>query len=235
MKTLAGSMLLGATVASLILGAVCSQAGVRDDDEAKWTWSFDGDAVGSVPEGWEVAETAGRGSPATWEIVADSAAPSSPNAIAIAKVANSGRTYNLLIAQDTGYRDLEIEVMVKAGTGVEDQGGGPIWRVLDVDNYYIARWNPLEDNFRVYYVKDGRRRQIASANVKADPATWHEIEIEHQGYRIEASLDGDELIEVVDSTFADAGMVGLWTKADAATAFDDLEVEAIGADEGDAD
>ena len=167
--------------------------------------------------------------------MADSAAPSSPNAIAIAKVANSGRTYNLLIAQDTGYRDLEIEVMVKAGTGVEDQGGGPIWRVLDVDNYYIARWNPLEDNFRVYYVKDGRRRQIASANVKADPATWHEIEIEHQGYRIEASLDGDELIEVVDSTFADAGMVGLWTKADAATAFDDLEVEAIGADEGDAD
>jgi len=235
MKTLSNRILVGATVASLMLGAVCSHADSRDDDESERIWSFDRDAAGSVPQGWEVAETAGRGTPATWEVVADATAPSAPNAIAIAKVTNSGRTYNLLIAKDARYKDLEIEVMVKAGTGAEDQGGGPIWRVLDADNYYIARWNPLEDNFRVYYVKDGRRRQIASAAVKADPGTWHQIEIEHEGYRIEASLDGKEIIEVVDSTFAEAGMVGLWTKADAATAFDDLEVEAADADEDDDD
>ena len=197
-------------------------------DEVERTWSFDKDAVGSVPVGWEVAETAGRGSPATWKVVTDASSPSAPNAIAITAVGNRGGTYNLLIAKDTSYRDLEIEVMVKAGTGKEDQGGGPIWRAADADNYYIARWNPLEDNFRVYFVKDGRRRQIASAVVKADPGTWHEIEIEHEGHRIEASMDGKMLIQVSDSTFTEAGMVGLWSKADAATAFDDLEVRSRG-------
>ncbi|MFP6647760.1 MAG: hypothetical protein VCF24_29995 [Candidatus Latescibacterota bacterium] len=142
----------------------------------------------------------------------------------ITAVDNRGGTYNLLIAKDTSYRDLEIEVMVKAGTGNEDQGGAPIWRAADADNYYAVRWNPLEDNFRVYFVKDGRRGQIASAEFKADPGTWHEIE--HEGHRIEASMDGKKLIQVSDSTFTEAGMVGLWSKADAATAFDDLEVEA---------
>ena len=200
---------------------------IRADDHER-IWSFDKVAVGTVPVGWDVAETAGRGTPATWKLVADATAPSAPNVIAITEVKNSGQTYNLLIAKDTSYRDLEIEVMVKAGTGKEDQGGGPIWRVSDADNYYVARWNPLEDNFRVYYVKSGKRKQIASANVKADPEKWHEIEIEHEGFRIEASMDGEMLIQVRDSTFTEAGKVGLWTKADAATAFDDLEVEAAG-------
>ena len=111
---------------------------------------------------------------------------------------NSGQTYNLLIAKGTKYRDLEIEVMVKAITGEEDQGGGPIWRAKDADNYYIARWNPLEDNFRVYFVKDGRRKELGSANVKADPTAWHNIEIEHEGNRIKAEFDGKKLIELED-------------------------------------
>ncbi len=204
-------------------------------DEEERTWSFDNVATGSIPEGWEAAETAGRETIATWKVVSDPSASSAPNAIAITENSNRGQTYNLLIAKDTHYKDLEIEVMVKAGAGKEDQGGGPIWRVFDADNYYIARWNPLEDNFRVYFVKEGRRKQIASASVKADPGTWHEIEIEHEGNRIEASLDGKKMIEVVDSTFTEAGMVGLWTKADAATAFDDLEVEAADSDDDEDD
>jgi hypothetical protein len=107
---------------------------------------------------------------------------------------------------------------------VVDQGGGLIWRVKDHDNYYIARWNPLEDNFRVYYVKEGRRVQLDSANVKADFAKWHTIKIEQRGDAIACYLDGEKLLEVKDKTFAEAGGVGLWTKADAATAFDDLVI-----------
>ena len=109
-------------------------------------------------------------------------------------------------------------------TGAEDQGGGPIWRAKDADNYYIARWNPLENNFRVYFVKDGKRIQLASADIETDPGTWHEIEIEHVGNRIVAEFDDEEVIEIEDSTFAEGGMVGLWTKADAATAFDNFKV-----------
>jgi hypothetical protein len=110
--------------------------------------------------------------------------------------------------------------------GKEDQGGGPIWRAKDADNYYIARWNPLEKNFRVYFVKDGRRKRLASADIDVDPGKWHEIEIEHVGNKIVAEFDDKKLIEIKDSTFTEAGMVGLWTKADAATAFDDFEIEA---------
>jgi len=217
-----GSRAIGAAI--LVLCSAALQIAFADDGEER-VWSFDKHAVGAVPAGWQVAETASRGAPATWEVVADTTAPSSPNVVAVRKTKNSGRTYNLLIAESTSYRDLEIEVLVKAITGEEDRGGGPIWRAKDADNYYIARWNPLEDNFRVYTVRNGRRRQLGSATVKADPTAWHKIEIEHRGSKIEAEFDGKTRIELVDSTFSEAGMVGLWTKADAATAFDDVEVE----------
>ncbi len=186
--------------------------------------TFDRDETGSIPRGWKIAETSGRGTPATWQVVKDRTAPSASNVVAITTCKNRGSTYNLLMAERMRYRDLNIRVKVKAGTGEEDQGGGPIWRAKDADNYYIARWNPLEDNFRVYYVKDGRRKQLGSADVKTDPKTWHEIEINHRGTKIAASFDGKKMIELEDSTFSETGMVGLWTKADAATKFDDLTI-----------
>jgi hypothetical protein len=120
--------------------------------------------------------------------------------------------------------------MVKAMTGDEDQGGGPIWRAKDADNYYIARWNPLEDNFRIYFVKGGRRIQLASADIKADPKKWHEIEIKHVGNHIIAKFDKKKILKLDDDTFGEAGKVGLWTKADAATAFDNFKAEAETAD-----
>jgi hypothetical protein len=115
-------------------------------------------------------------------------------------------------------------VKVKAISGKEDQGGGPVWRYQDNNNYYIARWNPLENNFRVYVVQDGKRKQLGSADVQLDPAVWHTITIDHAGNRIKASLDGRQLIEVNDETFAIIGKIGLWTKADAATAFDAFRI-----------
>jgi len=190
-------------------------------------WSFDKDKAGFVPQGWKVAETAGQGKAATWQAIADESAPSRPQVVAVTANENRGRTYNLLIAEGTKYKDLQIRVMVKANAGEEDQGGGPIWRAKDADNYYIARWNPLEDNFRVYSVKDGQRKQLGSADVKANPRTWHEITISHSGTKIVASLDGKQMIELEDSTFTEAGKVGLWVKADGKTAFDNLWVARL--------
>ena len=121
--------------------------------------------------------------------------------------------------------DLEIELKIKSITGRQDQGGGPIWRAKDAKNYYVARWNPLENNLRVYYVRDGRRVQLASADIITDPGEWHEIEIKHVGNIIRAKFDYEKVIEIEDTTFTESGMAGLWTKADAATAFDDFKVE----------
>jgi len=186
-------------------------------------WSFEKEGAGQCPKGWSVAETAGKGTPATWAIVAD--AEHAGQCVAITKNSNSGKTFNLLLADKPRYKNLEISVMVKAVEGKEDQGGGPVWRAKDADNYYVCRWNPLEDNLRVYYVKDGQRKQIASATVKADPAIWHQIEVEQDGSKIEVEFDGVEMIEINDTTFTQAGRVGLWVKADGKSQFDQFGVE----------
>ena len=218
-----------AFIATLLSVSLLAPAGLlsaeKGDRPGEIEWSFNEDRIGGLPKGFKVDETSGTGTRATWKIVADGSAPSKSQIVALTESKNSGQTYNLLIAEKTQFKDLEVEVMVKALGGKEDQGGGPIWRAKDENNYYISRWNPLEDNFRVYFVKDGRRKQIGTATVAADPTAWHKIRIEHRGNRIVAEFDGKKFIELKDDTFQEAGMVGLWTKADATTGFDDFEVE----------
>ncbi len=184
--------------------------------------------IGKIPDNWEITETNSKEKLAKWEIcrLSDNV---DDKVFALTESKNSGQTYNLAIAEKTEFKDakIKVKVKVKALKGKEDQGGGPIWRAKDKNNYYIARWNPLEDNYRVYYVKDGKRKQIATSETKADPKKWHVIEIEMSGNKITALLDGKKMMEVKDSTFNNMGMAGLWTKADAETAFDDFVVKRI--------
>lgn len=198
----------------------------QEAEEDARRWDFDDVATGTLPEGWRAEATNPRGPVASWSVRADPGAPSKPNVLALTDTKeSSGSTFNLLWTDAVRFRDGEIGVKVRAGTGREDQGGGPIWRVRDRDNYYIARWNPLEDNFRLYYVKDGRRVMRKTATVRADPAAWHTIEIEHGGDGIECYFDGKLVLQTRDETFPEAGGVGVWTKADAASLFDDFELE----------
>ncbi len=192
--------------------------------------NFDRDEIGSVPRRWKGAEPGGEGKLATWQVVADASARSPPQAMAITANENYGATFNLLMARGSSYGDLEVKIMVKAVAGEEDQGGGPIWRAKDADNYYICRWNPLENNFRLYFVKDGRRKQLGTADVETDARAWHEVRVVHKGAQIAAYFDGKKLIELEDSTFSEPGMVGLWVKADGRTAFDDFTFRRVSGD-----
>ena len=205
--------------ASVVVFGLSSCAIHHGDKE----YSFDKDRLGDVPKGWIVAETNSVGKTAQWQVINDDA--DLKRVVAVTKAENKDHTFNLLIAENTSYKDLEVEVKVKAISGRQDRGGGPIWRAIDADNYYIARWNPLENNFRLYYVKAGSRKQLASADVDAPADIWHQIEIVHVGNRIIAEFDGQKLLDIEDDTFSEPGKVGLWTKADAATAFDNFEVE----------
>ncbi len=212
-------------VCVFLLTIGCSQERVSVKKAGKSAvWSFDQARKSSLPDGWVVAETQTNSTPAQWQVIHDDTAVTGTQVVAIVENNNPNRTFNLLIAEDTNYRDLSIKVMVKAIEGKIDQGGGPIWRAGNSDNYYIARWNPLEDNFRVYTVKDGKRKQLASADVKIDPKAWHEIQIDHIGDHITAFLDGEKMLELEDSTFREAGHIGLWVKADGKTAFDNVVV-----------
>jgi len=110
-------------------------------------------------------------------------------------------------------------------TGEEDEGGGVIWGAQDKGNYYIARYNPLENNFRIYFIKNEARKILASARIKLLKGKWQEMEIVQNGKHITGYLNGKKLLEVDDNTFTKPGGVGLWTKADAVTSFDDFEVK----------
>ena len=122
------------------------------------------------------------------------------------------------------YVDGHAQVRFKTLSGVTDASGGLIWRAQDGRNYYLARANSLEDNFRIYSMRDGVRTELASVRVKL-PAfdTWHVIDVWFDGPVFRATLDGANEIEARDETFA-AGYCGFWTKADSVTLFDDLEV-----------
>ncbi len=188
-------------------------------------WRFDSEKVAHVPAGIELNETAGAGTPAKWKVVPEPTAPSQPHAFGIVESANRGQTFNLALIEKPSLADLELSVKVKATKGSEDQGGGPVWRAADADNYYISRWNPLENNYRVYVVKKGHRRRIASTKVDLPADQWHTIRVIMRGSRIETWINGGHHLQVDDHTFTKAGKVGLWTKADAVTLFDDFTVQ----------
>ena len=183
-------------------------------------------ALGQAPAGWIVEATHPASGLAQWSVVTDPHASSSGNHVLSVRIPEFGRgTFNLLWTDQVSFQNGAIELKVRAGTGEVDQGGGPIWRVRDRNNYYIARWNPLEDNFRVYTVKEERRVQLGSADVDPSTVEWHTVRIEQGRNRITGFLDGKKLVEITDSTFPEGGGVGFWTKADAASFFDDLVIE----------
>jgi hypothetical protein len=189
------------------------------------TYNFDSDSVGQLPARFHSART-GQGSESTWAVTADPTAPSKPNVVTQTSTDKTDYRFPLLIADEGSFRDLDLTVKFKAISGSVDQAGGLVFRLKDPNNYYIVRANALEDNYRLYHVVDGRRRQFAGANFKVTPGVWHELRVEAVGNKFSCYYDGAKKIDATDDTFKDTGKVGLWTKADSVTHFDDLKVTA---------
>jgi hypothetical protein len=201
------------------------KAVITHKNAATLSWNFDGDEPGTLPPGWKVEATRERGPLATWQVRRDTTAPSGNQVLALASINHkSGGTFNLCWTDRFSFLNGEISVMIRADEGEEDQGGGVIWRARDKSNYYIARYNPLEDNFRIYHVKDGDRRMLASARIHIPAHKWFELKITTEGEIIRGYLNGKKYLEVKDDTFKNAGGVGLWVKADGKTSFDDFSV-----------
>lgn len=189
-------------------------------------WNFDRDASGKPPAGFTFALT-GQGAPGIWVVMSDSAAPSPPNALAQTSVDKTGYRFPLALADGTSYKDFVLSVKFKAVSGSVDQAAGLVFRAKDTDNYYVARANALENNFRLYHVVRGRRVQFAGANLKVTPQVWHEIKVEARGDKFRCSFDGQLEITATDAAWQGPGQIGLWTKADSVTYFDDLTVRNL--------
>jgi hypothetical protein len=180
------------------------------------TEGFDTTKPGSLPEGW-VSGVTGKGSP-QWAVAADAGAPSAPHVL---QQSGSG-TFTWCVAQRVALEDGFVQVKFKPMKGREDQAGGVVWRWKDGDNYYVARANALENNVSLYYTSGGRRYTIKYVNASVAGNTWHTLRVDFAGRRIMVSLDGKTYIDIEDGRIAGRGAVGVWTKADSVTAFDDF-------------
>ena len=194
------------------------------------TITFDNAIAASVPAGWTVAMTHKGGAP-KWEVVRDDTAPSKPNVFAqVSKDATGGR-FPLAVYDKATLKDGTLSVKFKAVSGNTDEAAGLIWRYKDPDNYYIVRANALEDNVVLYKVEKGERIALAPKGTpsktygvkhRVPKQTWNSLSVAFQGNVFTVSFDGQKLFEVADATFTAAGKVGLWTKADSVTVFDDF-------------
>jgi hypothetical protein len=188
------------------------------------TVSFQADAVGAAPKGW-IATSTGKGSP-KWTVEQDQTAPSKSKI-----VKQSGQApYPVLLKDDTSIKDGFIAIKFKAIAGSEDRAAGLVWRARDADNYYVVRANALEDNVVLYKTVNGVRSPLDIVGRKGGygidapvPANqWHDLRIDFSGSRFKVLYNGKPLFEVEDATFREAGKIGLWTKADSVTLFDQI-------------
>jgi hypothetical protein len=189
--------------------------------------------VGQLPPGWSVAMTSEGGAP-RWVVERDPSSPAGEKVLAqLSDDRTSGR-FPLAIYDAAEITNGEIAVRFKPISGRVDQAAGLVWRYRDANNYYVVRANALENNIVLYKVENGRRTSLGTLGRPDDYGVkhtvpgqqWSTLGVALRGSRFAVSFNGEKLFEVEDGTFAAAGKVGLWTKADSVTYFDGFEVSA---------
>ena len=183
-------------------------------------WTFDDMAVGGLPSGAEVLSQPRFGQ---WAVRAEADAPSQPNALCQTGIAE----FPSLALTQAVYGDLAMSARFKPISGQEDQAAGLLFRIQDRNNYYILRANVLENNVNFYKYQNGRRSLLAQSRVAVPSGQWQELRLEATGtsFRGFLNLDGQPVVEASDGSYAE-GRVGLWTKADSVTCFDNVQVQA---------
>lgn len=212
---------------SALVALGCAEAGETGAREAI-TLDFDATTVGEIPAGFSTAVTGGGG-PVAWRIVEDASAPSGGKVLAQTSTDKTSSRFPLCLYEGLTAADVEVSVRFRPVSGTVDQAAGLVARYRDKDHYYIVRANALENNVRLYKVERGKRTQFAGVDVKVPAQEWQTLTWEVQGTHFRVRLNDTLLFEADDRTFRDAGKVGLWTKADSVTYFDDLTVKTSAA------
>lgn len=229
------AVIVACTAASEANKAAPESAATIQQPGKTLVYNFDNDKAGQIPANVHSALT-GQGAKGEWVVQADSTAPSQPHVFAQTSRDNTSYRFPLAIADDGSFQDLDLSVTFKPISGEKDQAAGLVWRLQDADNYYIVRANALENNVVLYKVQNGKRTDLA---LKGEGRTygkkstvpsgqWSTLRVTARGKLFEVYLNGTKLYEVEDETLKEAGKIGLWTKADSVTYFDDLKVTALG-------
>lgn len=207
----------------LSLGAVVAQT---ETVSPALVWNFDREQPGTLPSEFSIG-TLFDGRPAgDWQVLATDRAKSPPHVLAQLMGKGAEHAYKLVLIKEIIASDLNLKVSLLPIQGRADMGGGLIWRAADDRNYYLARANPLEQNIRVYRVVKGVRHLLENFNQTIDLRRWHTLRVTHQGCHVNIFFDDKQILDLCDKTFH-AGMIGLWTKSDAVTYFDDLQLQYV--------
>ena len=211
---LAVGVLLSTLLAAGPQLAARAQSDDQDNPPEALGWSFDADPVGGLPDGAEVFD-------GTWAVQAQTDAPSPPNALCQTGTAE----FPALALRDQTFGDVVVTTQFKPISGQEDQAAGLLFRIQDRNNYYILRANALENNVNFYKYAGGRRSLLTQSRVGVPSGQWQELRVEATGNSFRGFLNGQPVVEASDDSYAD-GRVGLWTKSDSTTCFDEVEVKA---------
>ncbi len=189
-------------------------------------WNFDREQPGALPGEFSIG-TLFDGRPAgNWQVLATDRAKSPPHVFAQVMAKGAEHAYKVVLIKEAIASDLNLEVSFLPIQGQADMGGGLIWRAADDRNYYLARANPLEQNIRVYRVEKGVRHLLENFDQTIDVRQWHTLRVTHRGCRVNIFYDGKQVFDLCDKTFH-TGKIGLWTKSDAVTYFDDLQLQHV--------
>jgi hypothetical protein len=214
------------TIAMTIIALLLASPALAEPQPASETGiNFDTFEAGKTPTGFSTALTGGGG-PVSWMIREDSTAPSGGQVLAQTSSDTTDYRFPLCVYDKFTGKDVEVSVKFKAISGKVDQAAGLVARLQDKDNYYIVRANAIEDNVRLYKVVGGSRKQFAGTKTKVSSGEWHILKLAVKGKHFQVFFDDKLLFEADDDTFKEAGKVGLWTKADSVTYFDDLKIES---------
>ena len=194
-------------------------------------FTFEDDKIKEIPKNCSHYYTGKEGEKPNWQIVDDKG----NKVLAQLTKENPNYHFNVLVFDEFKAKNMELTVRMKAIDGRMDQGGGFVWRFIDADNYYVVRANPLEDNFVLYKVENGKRSDLPlvgkgrtyGADVETLGSKWNTLKLKVKNNIFTVYLNGKEIFQVADSTFTKAGKVGLWTKADAVSYFDDFEIKIL--------
>jgi hypothetical protein len=181
--------------------------------------------IGEPPTDFDSWRT-GQGGSARWTVVADATAAGGR---AIEQVSTDKTDYRfpLAIYKPVSARNVDVVLRFKPMAGTVDQAGGIAVRLSTPDDYYVVRANALEDNVRFYRVVKGKREQLGGTNTKVARNEWHTLGLRAEGDRFTIKYDDKTLYSVTDKTFAGAGRVALWTKADSVTRFDQINITTL--------
>jgi hypothetical protein len=213
-------------------------------------WNFDQEPAGALPQHFVVGTTLDGRTAGEWKVIDMNEAmiwlddldrrehrrirkvldtlspPSPPHVMAQLKNRAFEQDYHVVVVEGMTAGDIDLSVALLPVAGKGDMGGGLIWRARDLQNYYITRANPLEQNIRVYRVVEGVRYKLGNFDHIISVDTWHILQVVARGDHYRIIFDGQPVFDDRDETFK-SGQIGLWTKADAVTFFDDLRLTVV--------